>query len=105
MSIGYPFKLRQTIPAKRSSIHWKNSVTMSHIKNMIGDDMYVVLIFNSHSDSIDRIDFKPDYENILLEPQMISRALWTPLMIADSIITVMKKTWDMKIRQTTGIDV
>lgn len=49
-----------------NDLYYSGVVLNAHIKNMIGDDMYVVLIFNSHSDSIDRIDFKPDYESILL---------------------------------------
>ncbi|WP_155984104.1 Imm26 family immunity protein [Ruminococcus sp. FC2018] len=60
-----------------NDLYYCGVVLNAHIKNMIGDDMYVVLIFNSHSDSIDKVDFTPDYENTLLEPQMISRALWT----------------------------
>ena len=60
-----------------NNLYYYGVVLNAHIKNMIGNDMYVVLIFNSPSDSIDKIDFTLDYENILLEPQMISRALWT----------------------------
>ena len=52
-------------------------VLNAHIHNMIGDDMYVVLIFNTHADRIDPTAFTLDYENILIEPVMISRAMWT----------------------------
>ena len=52
-------------------------VLNAHIHNMIGDDMYVAAIFNSHADQIGKLDFTLDYENILLAPQMISRAFWT----------------------------
>lgn len=52
-------------------------VINAHVKNMIGKDMYVVIIFNDFTDDIDKIDFTLDYENLLFAPQMISRVFWT----------------------------
>lgn len=60
-----------------NGLYYCGIVLNAHIRNMIGDDMYVVMIFNSPSESIDDIEFTLDYENILLEPQMLSRAFWT----------------------------
>lgn len=58
-------------------LYYCGLVLNAHVKNMIGDDMYVVLLFDKPYDRIENLDFTPDYGHILLEPQMVSKAMWT----------------------------
>lgn len=73
----YPEKGDVFILSPRENMYFFGLVVNNHVTNNQGEDWIVIMIFKSRAKNLNDTKFIPNFNNLLIEPCIISKLYWT----------------------------
>lgn len=61
----------------KDDIYFWGIVINNHINNLNGDDLLVIMVFNERVTPSEKKVFIPNYDNLLIPPQVVGQEYWT----------------------------